>query len=731
MKKINFLFAVHNHQPVGNFEHIFEKAFFTSYKPFFSLLEKHPAIKTTLHFSGPLLEWIEARHPCFFDKIQLLVERKQVEMMSGGFYEPIFPILREPDALGQMRMMNDFIRARFNTVPRGAWIAERIWDPALTRLISAAGLSYTLLDSTHFLHTGLSQEQIHGYYVTEREGKTLAIFPIDMQLRYTIPFQPPEKTIDYLKYMASEDENIAITYGDDGEKFGMWPGTYSWVYEKGWLEAFFNELEKNQNMIRMFTLSEYLDAFAPEGPVYLPTLSYEEMMEWALPADAMIRYENMMDHLQNIGFKEKYRPFIGGGYWNNFLAKYPESNREHKKMLLVSERLDAWQHTLPAAGGQDSAELARRELYKGQCNCAYWHGLFGGIYLNFLRHAVYEHLISAEKIIDASCHGNEPWIDYRLADFKRDLSRDILISGKNLNAYFSPGDGGGLFELDFKPCSFNLSNIFTRKMEGYHRKLKTANGITGSNHESEQPVSIHSVSKVKEEGLQSYLIYDWYQRFSFIDHFLGESTTLEAFSTSRYTETGDFINAPYVLQKIEKDSAVPAVSFSLRRNGFVLEERTQFSVAVEKSFSINDALMEIDAAYVVKNTSNKDLTVWFGVEFNITLLAGDDPRRYYVFPGDPRLKLLMNAKASIPRVAAFDIKDAWSGFGLRLSMTPEAEVWTFPIETVSQSEEGLEKTYQGSTVLVHWKMPLTREDEQRRAIKITLHTFPGEKERKA
>ncbi|MEI6126985.1 MAG: alpha-amylase/4-alpha-glucanotransferase domain-containing protein, partial [Pseudomonadota bacterium] len=392
--------------------------------------------------------------------------------------------------------------------------------------------------------------------------------------------------------------------------------------------------------------------------------------------------------------------------------------------------LDAWQNTRPGAEAQELVAQARRELYKGQCNCPYWHGLFGGIYLNYLRHAVYEHLIRAEKIIAASCHGAEPWIDYRLADFKRDLSLDILISGKNLNVYFSPRDGGGLFELDFKPCSFNLSNIFTRKMEGYHRKLKIANGFPGSHHENEQPVSIHSISKVKEEGLQSHLIYDWYQRFSFIDHFLGESTTLEAFATSRYTEIGDFINAPYVLQKIEKDPEAPAVYFSLSRSGCVLEDRSQFPVAIEKSFCVNDSLMEIGSAYCVKNKSDRNLMVWFGVEFNITLIAGNDPLRYYVFPGDPKLKLLMNATEAISRVAAFDIKDAWNGFGLQLSMTPGADVWTFPIQTVSQSEDGLEKTYQGSTVLVHWKMPLVRNKEQKRAIKLRLYTFPGEKEKK-
>src|SRR5210317_706238 len=107
----------------------------------------------------------------------------------------------------------------------------------------------------------------------------------------------------------------------------MWPGTYFWVYEKGWLEAFFCELEKNRAMIEMNTFSEYLSISQPEGRIYLPTVSYEEMMAWALPSDAVIRYEDMEEKLKDLDLKDKYRPFIRGGYWNNFLVKYPESNQ--------------------------------------------------------------------------------------------------------------------------------------------------------------------------------------------------------------------------------------------------------------------------------------------------------------------------------------------------------------------------------------------------------------------
>ncbi len=727
MKKIHFLFGIHNHQPVGNFDHVFSQAFATSYKPFLKLLEKYPSVRTALHFSGPLLEWMDAQEPDSFGLVQKLVERNQVELMSGGMYEPIFSVIREKDIKGQITMMNDFIRQRFAAEPQGAWIAERVWDPVLPRLITEAGLRYTLLDSTHFLHTGLSPEQIRGYYVTEREGKTLAVFPIDMKLRYTIPFEPPEKTIEYLLYMASEDQQLAVTYGDDGEKFGMWPGTYNWVYEQGWLESFFRELEKNRNKIKMVTFSEYLDMQPPEGLIYLPTLSYEEMMEWSLPAEAVIRYDDMLENLRNLELKEKYSSFVSGGYWNNFLAKYPESNHMHKKMLFISERLDA----LEQQGGGEAADIdaARRELYRGQCNCPYWHGLFGGIYLNYLRHAVYEHLINAENIIDGVLSNNGAWIDYRVTDFKRDLSREVIVAGQGLNAYFSLRDGGGLFELDFRPRSFNLSNVLTRKMEGYHRNLKRNNGPDPAAGDEDQPVSIHHISKVKEEGLENMLTYDWYQRYSFLDHFLGEGTSLESFSMSRYPELGNFINAPYSLETIDKDPNLQEVTFVLSRDGSILQDDKHMPVRVSKQFRVNDRDRSIETVYAVENKSEIDLDLWFGVECNLTLLAGEDPLRYYHISGEKEQELYMNTRTECSAVTSFAMKDDWNGFGLDFSLSRQAGLWLFPLETVSQSEDGFERTYQGSSMLMHWKLHLTRGEQKQQSIFMRLYEYTGEKQK--
>lgn len=721
MKKITFLLCVHNHQPVGNFEHVFRKAFTCAYQPFLQCLQRHPRIKATLHFSGSLLEWIAARQPAFLETLKRLARAGQIEMMGGGFYEPIFSILRERDALGQLRLMNDFLAQHFSRMPRGAWIPERVWDPVLPRLLAAAGIEYTLLDSTHFVNAGIPPEEIRGYYATEREGKTVAVFPIDMHLRYSIPFQPPEKTIEYLQFLAADDEHCAITYGDDGEKFGLWPGTFAWVYEQGWLDRFFTLLEENADMICTRTLSEYRAEHPPQGQIYLPTLAYEEMMQWALPADAVVRFETLHEQLASLGLLEKFGAFIRGGYWNNFLAKYPESNQIHKKMLLVSERLEHLEED-PVIAARLPAAQVHRELYRGQCNCPYWHGLFGGVYLNFLRHAVYTHLISAETMMDAAEHGDADWIQYRITDFNKDLSDDILISGRNLNVYCSPKNGGGVFELDYKPCAFNLLNTFTRKREGYHRRLKRGNGAAAYPPAPENAApTIPAVFRVKEEGLQQYVAYDWYQRQCFLEHILDPATTIESFAQACYTEQGDFITAPFALTHIARDANEPAVTFTLARDGLVAEAYDQKPLRITKTFSIHDGRSEVSVAYTLQPGGTQDFSVWFGVELNLTLLAGNDPLRSVIFPGDPPRAVLMGERAAVQGIAAWDLRDAWNGFGVRFDLDPAADVWMFPIETVSLSDDGLERTYQGTAMLLHWRVALHTEQEVRRAVRMRLY----------
>lgn len=697
MKSINLLFAMHHHQPVGNLEEIFRLSWEKCYDPFLRILESHPAFRISLHYSGSLLEWLEEKQPDFLPRLQILVARKQVELLSGAFYEPLLPFIPEKDAAGQVRLSNHFLGEKLKARPAGFWLAERIWSPLLPRMVASTGLKYTIVDDSHFRYAGFSEEEIFGYYVTECEGFTLSLFPINKRLRYAIPFRAPEETLEILRFYATDSGNVAVTYADDGEKFGIWPGTFRWVYEEGWLEKFIAELEKNRDWARMITFSEYLEKFPPQGRAYLPPASYDEMMAWALPPLSALAFQDMMDELRREGRYEKYWPFLRGGVWENFLVKYSESNHMHKKMLYVSQKVHHAMERKLVTPKEIPPAPVLRALWKGQDCCAYWHGLFGGLYLNYLRHSVYANLIAAESLAETMEHGKGKYLHHEILDFDKDLHPEILVTTSDLEAIFKPNYGGSLVELDYRPKRFNLTNVLTRRPEAYHRKLKKS--PAGS------PGGAPQASPGNRE-VEEALSYDWYTRYSFLDHFLGEGTNLDQFRRCQYPELGDFVNQPYELVEVKEIRSPRGLSVLLKRQGALWKREGKVPLEVFKRFLINRDRAGMQAKYEIVNRGPGEITIWFGLELNLTLLAGDDPRRYFLFPGLEVKDRRLCSSGTIPEVEQVGLQDDVSGFGVSLDLSPKGQLWRFPLETVSQSEAGVQKTYQGTVLLFHWPFSL-------------------------
>ncbi len=243
----------HNHQPVGNFPWVFEQVYTESYAPMIAALERHPAVCLALHYTGSLLDWLEETHPDFLERITLLVQRNQVEMVSGGYYEPILPAIPDADKLGQIRRLTARIQRDFGTQATGMWIAERVWEPGLPHFLREAGIEWTILDDVHFKNVVLEDSDLYGYYATEDLSDVLKVYATSKSLRYTIPWRPVSETIEHLRSLATKDGGRIVVMGDDGEKFGSWPDTapYCWGANghSGWIDEFFTALEQNSDWL--------------------------------------------------------------------------------------------------------------------------------------------------------------------------------------------------------------------------------------------------------------------------------------------------------------------------------------------------------------------------------------------------------------------------------------------------------------------------------------------------
>ena len=643
---VTLLMAIHCHQPVGNFGSVFEDAWARAYGPFLDVLERHPGVRVALHYSGSLLDWLVVHRPEFIRRVRRLAQRGQIELLAAGYYEPILPLIPEADRQGQLALMRSALRRHFGAEGQGLWLTERVWEPDLPGSLARAGIRYTMVDVNQFesarpwLPAGSQAQDEHFWdlldsYATDYQGASVRLLPASKRLRYWLPFQPVDRTIEWLKRLQREAP-VAVTFADDGEKFGLWPKTHQTVYTEGWLEQFFGALEREQAWLGTARFADYVAQTPPRGVVALPCGSYEEMLQWS------------------------------HGHFRNFFTKYPEAQAMQQKMLRISERLQtALAGSAAARRGRPrtaSVETARRELYQGQCNCAYWHGVFGGLYLGHLRRAVYRHLIAADDLLSRAL--GEP-AGVAVGDPDGDGVAEVTLKTPQMRVVVDPEEGGTVTEWSLFGPGVNLVDTLTRRPEVYHEKLKQrhAQPVAASG-----AVSIHDLLGVKEAQLETRLFYDDHRRAAFLDFGFQSRPTVESIVRSTWGEQRLWGVGPYAL----------AAGRPRRRD--IALERTLLGGRIRKI--LQAGTNRLICRYRVEGIEVPVVAL----EFNLGLR---DPR-YRAEPG------VQEAATS------FDVRDPDVGVSVTLALDGPATLVHFPIETVSESEEGMERTYQGLAVVCLW-----------------------------
>ncbi|MFL5477028.1 MAG: alpha-amylase/4-alpha-glucanotransferase domain-containing protein [Gemmatimonadales bacterium] len=553
MPPIRFVFGLHLHQPVGNFDHVFEQHVADVYRPILERLSGRGFLPAVLHLSGPLLEWLEANNTGYLDFLGRLVSDGKVELLLAGFYEPVLASLPRPDRVEQIQWMREAIRRRFGVDARGLWLTERVWEPELAADLANAGVRYALVDDRHFLVSGFAAEQLHTPYWTESDGRRVAVFPIDERLRYLIPFRPPEETAEYLRELRGAGHRLAVL-ADDGEKFGGWPGTKEWVYERGWLDRFMGTISGliEGGEVELSTLTAALEHVPSGGIAYLPSASYREMEGWSLPPDAALRLIRLERDLGEARISGPDGPLIRGAHWRNFLVKYSESNRMHKKMQALSLRL------------RDAGDppLARRAIGRAQCNDAYWHGVFGGLYLPHLREAIWRNLSLAEQELRRGQR-----LEAEVWDIDGDGHEEIWVHSDGFSAIVSPWRGGALEEYTLFSTATNYANTLTRRREAYH-DTALEQRAESERHEGGTP-SIHDI----EEGirLDQRPPIDPDDRALFVDRVLSSSLQREQFASGDYWPIKSWARCHYTPDIRQEPEAV-----EIRLNGEGLAKQFRF-----------------------------------------------------------------------------------------------------------------------------------------------------------
>ena len=708
MTHIYLSLVFHNHQPVGNFDFVFQNAFEQAYQPLTNALNRHPSIKVAMHFTGPLIDWLLQNQPQYLEQVAAQVERGQLEILSGAYYEPILTMLLDDDKIGQMQKLNATVERLFGFKPSGMWLAERIWEPHLPASIQKAGLEYTLIDDSHFIAAGFKPEELFGYFVTEDQGFSLKLVPTQTQFRNLIPWRPPHETIDWLREQAergvsSNDTPMWAVMGDDGEKFGMWPQTYDYVWSEYWMDHFFEAIEANGDWLETIHPREYIQQHRANNIAYLPAESYTAMGQWALPSpesyllrDLRESYEIQLEHLPEWDFEKRTEiehvlRFLRGSFWRNFLVKYPEINHMQKRGLSLSKLA----HLLPTDALREKVLDA---LWASQSNCGYWHGVFGGVYLFHIRSAIYTNLIRAEAMMD-----DRVGVWHDIVDFNADTNEEIFTGNGPLALVIEPNDGGMISEFDYRPIYYNLLNIMSRHPEGYHIQIQEAAATNMLMTPEDDPDTFEGEPILaKERGLENVIYVDWHRRGMFNDHFLGSETTAYLFESVQYPEQGNFVNQPYDYEITQSKNE--NIDIKLWRDGNVWLGEIHLPVRVEKTLRLNKDQSKITATYRVINNGNIALKTRFGVEMAFGFDGGDNEKYCQIEVNGGQFNL--GQRHEFGNISSYKAITQIRQLSLDFQLQDPTTVWSFPLAPITLSEEGFERVHQGVVTMPIWNLTL-------------------------
>ena len=232
----------------------FEKDYQAVYKPLARFLYTHQSFCFSLAFTGPQLQFLKKKRNEFTVIIKELVERKQVEMLGGGFYAPILPLLFPVDRGGQIDLLSAEIRQTTGKRPRGITLFEDCWDSSLVNSLQTCGIEYTLLESSIIPP---NKRKFLPIIMTDF-GKSIDIYPYyenlvpeinqtaeDFVKNIVRQVEKVEKKDTYLQYEPERIVNICFSH----EQFKE-------LIEKGWFEELSNYLENNET--RIITSTPYI-----------------------------------------------------------------------------------------------------------------------------------------------------------------------------------------------------------------------------------------------------------------------------------------------------------------------------------------------------------------------------------------------------------------------------------------------------------------------------------------
>ncbi len=150
--------------------------------------------------------------------------------------------------------------------------------------------------------------------------------------------------------------------------------------------------------------------------------------------------------------------------------------------------------------------------------------------------------------------------------------------------------------------------------------------------------------------------------------------------------------------------------------------RDEIPLKIDKSFTFEDG-NRINVRYKLTNLSGSIIEIKFATELNFTLLAGDADDRYYIIPGRSLSDRKLASRGGESDVSVLQMVDEWCNINLSIESEKPCDIWRFPVETVSQSEDGFERNYQNSCIVFVKNLKLAKAVGEELSFTLILNRY--------
>ena len=579
-KKIALILGSHAHIPSGSSESEFEYIYENRMCPFISNLYRYSNINAVLHYSGVLLYWVERTHPEFFMLIDDMVNRKQIEMIGGGFYEPMFPIIPAQDRIGQIELMTTYLRKHFSKRPIGCWIPGMVWEQQLVSSLSVSDINYTFLSHEQFKLAGMKDDALFYPCITEDQGKIIVVFPVSLSVEkdlaeksFSLTFTELKNDLDgtHKKHTANPLQGSKIVCVFPERILSSSDEAPDTVWHR-----FFEEVSLNENIVETTLPSRILK-------------NQKTFRKASFPNSSML--------------ENNFSP-------RNFIIEHDEVSGIYSKMIFTNALINQLK------GDKSRKYSAREEMWKAQD--AYIFTDRKGYLRNEIRKTAYSSLLRAESYTKEKGKTLLSLIQY---DFNFDGIKEYLFQDNHLNCYIRQ-KGASIFELDYLPKQWNYLDCGT---DEFGKKTAFADLFAAADTSLEELVN-HSTNYTKNKK-NRFCFNELYEvieqerkgKLCFKLHAAAEDIPFACLEINKcYSLKKDNITVSYVIKNTAKDRQeflfIPQIDFSfagLKEENvrFYSIEASDKDVPIEKVFNTSNLkILDVVNEIQIILTSTRDFS---------------------------------------------------------------------------------------------------------------------------